>query len=280
VLYELLTGRPPFCAGSLRETLVKVLQAQPVPPRRLNRRVPWELEQICLKCLRKEPRERYSSAGDMAADLERFSLGQPTRAAGEQASTRFVKFALGCATVVLLCCGGVLFLGRSFIRYGISQYQRESALQQQYESLAASWHAPAEADSPDVLFPKRVGDFKRVAEAQAGRVAIPEISIDLPGRRARYESPRWAVEFFLFRITESECESVLQSVERAVEGRAGYRHFAIRQTNLKRFGYALSTPKEKGTLLWAAGWLLFARTTDGYEPDDFLTAYLEAGGHK
>jgi serine/threonine protein kinase len=74
VLYELLTGRPPFCAGSLRETLVKVLQAQPVPPRRLNRRVPWELEQICLKCLRKEPRERYSSAGDLAADLERLYL--------------------------------------------------------------------------------------------------------------------------------------------------------------------------------------------------------------
>ena len=55
VLYELLTGRPPFRANSLRETLVQVLQAEPVSVRRLNRHVPRELEQICLKCLANSP---------------------------------------------------------------------------------------------------------------------------------------------------------------------------------------------------------------------------------
>ena len=76
VLYEMLTGRPPFKAESLEETLELVRTADPVPPSRLRPRLPVDLETICLTCLRKEPSGRYPSAAALADDLERFRTGR------------------------------------------------------------------------------------------------------------------------------------------------------------------------------------------------------------
>ncbi len=80
VLYELVTGRPPFTSPEPLQTILMVLGHQPVPPRQLVPRVPVDLENIILKCLEKSPSHRYCSCEELSADLERFLHREPVRA--------------------------------------------------------------------------------------------------------------------------------------------------------------------------------------------------------
>ena len=72
ILYEMLTGRPPFVAESNMETVLQLFQTEPVAPSKLQPKLPRDLETICLKCLQKDPQRRYASAEDLACDLQRF----------------------------------------------------------------------------------------------------------------------------------------------------------------------------------------------------------------
>jgi len=117
VLYHLLTGRPPFVGETLEDTLLQMLNVEPVSPRLLNASVPRDLETICLKCLNKESARRYTTAGALAADLGRWRFGEPIAARPASIPGKLWRWckrkpttaALGVAVTLLLLVVGDRF---------------------------------------------------------------------------------------------------------------------------------------------------------------------------
>jgi serine/threonine protein kinase/tetratricopeptide (TPR) repeat protein len=108
ILYELLTGRPPFKAANPIDTIRQVIECEPVPLRQLEPGVPRDLETICLKCLEKEPTRRYLRAGDLAADLRRFLNDEPIQARPTPLWERAWKWGKRRPTLVALLAVSVL----------------------------------------------------------------------------------------------------------------------------------------------------------------------------
>ncbi len=131
ILYELLCGRPPFEEGSALATLEAVRHREPKSPRRIAQGIPGDLEAITLKCLEKKPEHRYTSALELADDLERFLDGQPVRARSIGATQRCWRWcrrnpvvATLALAVVMLAIGSTL----ASVQLALSKQQVEAAL--------------------------------------------------------------------------------------------------------------------------------------------------------
>jgi WD40 repeat protein len=110
ILYECLTGRPPFKAATALETLEQVLTDEPAPPRRLQSGTPRDLQTVCLKCLEKQPGRRYATARELAEDLRRFLAGEPVRAQPPSMGYVLGKWALRYRAPLAVAAGMLLLL--------------------------------------------------------------------------------------------------------------------------------------------------------------------------
>jgi serine/threonine-protein kinase len=139
ILYKLLTGRPPFRGETAAATELQVIYQEPVPPSRLNARVPRDLETICLKCLYKEPRRRYTTAAALADDLRRFQRGESITARPVGLPERFGKWVRRHPAVAALLAAIVLFT-TAFIGgalwLAVQQAQRREAVEGDLREVA------------------------------------------------------------------------------------------------------------------------------------------------
>jgi serine/threonine protein kinase len=145
VLYELLTGRVPLQGPTTLDTLVMVRTEEPVPPRRLQPRIPRDLETICLKCLAKHHGHRYAGARDLADDLRRFLDGRPIVARPTSGWERAGKWAGRQPAVAGLSAGIVVVVALGFAlvswqwRRAEQNAADEAAARRQVERLSAGF---------------------------------------------------------------------------------------------------------------------------------------------
>ncbi len=148
ILYEVLTGRPPFQEDSALDTLVLVRTQDPLPPSRLRPRLPRDLETTCLKCLRKQPQARYATAGALADDLRRFLAAKPIHARPTPAWERAVKWmrrrpavAAAAGAAILAAIALAIVIGEANIRLKRKRDRAEARRREAVANLAKAREA-------------------------------------------------------------------------------------------------------------------------------------------
>ena len=219
ILYELLTGRPPFRAATVLETLEQVRSAAPASLSRIQPGMPIDLETIVLKCLEKDPARRYPSAAELAAELRRFCAGEPIWARPVGKVGRGVKWArrrpltagltiLSAASTVLLIivlAAGLIIISRKqgdtilalkrerLLKEELARANDRLAEQQRITEEALKNKTVAlDATSEDLQRERQASYFQRIALADAERLAgrygrVGEVLADCPADLRAWE---------------------------------------------------------------------------------------------
>ena len=192
ILFALLTGRAPFGGATVLDTLEQVREQPPELPRKLNPRVPRDLEVICLKCLEKDPRRRYASADALAEDLKRWLDGEPiaARPVGNSARLRMwclrnpaVSALVGLAAILLTLVATVSLVG--YVRTTAALGRERDALSRERAALRAERTVRQEAVQH--LYHAQVGEARALRTARLG--GYRGRVFDLLGRAARLKIP-------------------------------------------------------------------------------------------
>lgn len=198
ILYEIITGQPPFDRGSAIRTLKRVQQGDLKPPREVDPAAPRALEAICLKAMRRERDDRYQSASDLAAEVRRFLADEPVDAYPEAWTARLARWArkhkatvttaaiLLAASAVGLAVGNVL-IGRERDRVRAQREIARRAVDDMYTDVAEQWLEDRSDPLQQQFFERALAAFEAQADDAGDVPSAPPAAP--PGRKAEPEDP-------------------------------------------------------------------------------------------
>jgi hypothetical protein len=146
LLYELLTGRPPFRGERASEVIEQIRSRAPTPPREINRRVPADLDAVCRKCLQKPPRKRYGSALELADDLRRYWEGVPVTARDTGVVSRLVKWVARRPAAALILTLMFLAFVSTLVAYFVGSGRADSEARRREAAEARELAAQGESN--------------------------------------------------------------------------------------------------------------------------------------
>jgi tetratricopeptide (TPR) repeat protein len=176
-LYALLTGRPPFRGETVEDTLKLVRDGKPKPPREIRPGIPRDLEAICLKCLKKNPDDRYSTAKELADDLQRFLSGEPVRARPAGALRKLWMWACRRPAQAMAASLTAFFL-LALLAVGFVAWQDHRIARKQHladtidKALTAAMSGDLEAAERAIAEAERVGASTGQVRMLRGQIAL------------------------------------------------------------------------------------------------------------
>lgn len=264
MLYDMLTGRPPFRGLTLLDTLQQVQNTEPVPPRRLQPAIPRDLETICLRCLRKEPEKRYSTARELSEDLSRFLNDEPILArpigiiehgwkwAKRHPTVAALISMLFLVTIIGVVAVTILWLEAESARIAAvdgknkADQQKHLAMVAKEDALRAEADAMRQKKAKEIAFEQsqRSLYISQIGRAQeAFQKGHPSESLDVLNKIAATEGIRMLRDFEWYYLSQ-RCQSDQQSLR-------GHVSF-IRQIAFSADGSKLATASLDRTIkIWS-----------------------------